>query len=152
MDSKSSKYLEQEKIEQQYHAYGSARSAQPVSLSHLQARFLADIAVPVHVEIGELMLSAEEVIDLAEDQVIDFELNPAEAVSLRVGSETVARGRLAVCDGRLVIQVMSIVSDLSSKPPETLVDSVTTKHREEKGYLHQDYLNTANQEKENSHG
>ncbi len=82
-------------------AYGNKK------LNHQQAKLLSDIKVPINVEIGGVVISAEDIINFSSEQVLNFNFNPTSEVSLRVGSEVIAYGQLVICDGSLAVKITS---------------------------------------------
>lgn len=80
---------------------------EPPGLSLHQARFLAELQVEVGVEIGELRLSAEQLLDLQEGQVFELLCAADRPVVLRMGGETIAQGRLVLHEERLCVEISS---------------------------------------------
>ena len=79
-----------------------------MKLSMQQAKLLSEVQFSVGVEIGELSMSAEELIDLLPGHVFEFAFDPLEPVVLSVGEEEVAKARFVTRDGSLALEIISV--------------------------------------------
>lgn len=78
-----------------------------VSLSLEQAKFLSEVPVTLGVEIGNLLLSAEQLIDLLPGQVFEFQFDPHLPVRLLLGEEHVGSARFVMHGEQLALEVVS---------------------------------------------
>lgn len=80
-------------------------------LTTKQAKFLADIQVAVSVRLGELQMSAEQLIDLIPGNIFSFPIDTAAEVKLVVGEEEVARAHFVEVDGELLLELTAVKND-----------------------------------------
>ncbi len=83
------------------------------TLTANQAKFLSEIEVNLGVEIGELELSAEDLIDLYSGQIFEFSFEPTNIVRLRVGEEQVATAKFVRQGENLALEIISVGSETS---------------------------------------
>ena len=70
---------------------------------------LGDLSVAVVCELGQLTLSARELLELAPGAVLPLGKPAGGAVELTCGGRHVARGELVEMDGELGIRILEIV-------------------------------------------
>jgi flagellar motor switch protein FliM len=72
------------------------------------AGLLEDITVAMVVELGRVMVSAADVVQLRPGQVIELSRAPGEAVDLVVDSKRIGKGELVEIDGELGVRILSL--------------------------------------------
>lgn len=73
------------------------------------AGLLEDISVAMVVELGRVMVSAADVVQLRAGQVIELSRAPGEPVDLVVDGKRVGKGELVEIDGELGVRILSLV-------------------------------------------
>jgi flagellar motor switch protein FliM len=73
------------------------------------AGLLEDITVAMVVELGRVMVSAADVVQLRPGQVIELSRAPGEPVDLVVDGKRVGKGELVEIDGELGVRILSLV-------------------------------------------
>lgn len=73
------------------------------------AGLLEDIGVALVVELGRVMVSAADVVQLRPGQVIELARAPGEPVDLVVDGKRVGKGELVEIDGELGVRILSLV-------------------------------------------
>lgn len=73
------------------------------------AGLLDDITVAMVVELGRVMVSAADVVQLRPGQVIELARAPGEPVDLVVDGKRVGKGELVEIDGELGVRILSLV-------------------------------------------
>ncbi|HEY4222587.1 MAG TPA: FliM/FliN family flagellar motor switch protein, partial [Myxococcota bacterium] len=73
------------------------------------AGLLEDITVAMVVELGRVMVSAADVVQLRAGQVIELARAPGEPVDLVVDGKRVGKGELVEIDGELGVRILSLV-------------------------------------------
>lgn len=73
------------------------------------AGLLDDITVAMVVELGRVMVSAADVVQLRPGQVIELSRAPGEPVDLVVDGKRVGKGELVEIDGELGVRILSLV-------------------------------------------
>ena len=79
-----------------------------ITLNRTQAKFLSEVQVLVGVEVGELSISAAELIDLLPGHVFEFRLGEQTRLSLRVGGEKIGEAELVEENGELALRIVSL--------------------------------------------
>ncbi|MBN2055711.1 FliM/FliN family flagellar motor switch protein [bacterium] len=74
-----------------------------------ESQLLAQIPVPVRIELAELALTIGQLSDLREGSCIRLDGDLRTPVRVRAGDRLIATGRLVDIDGRLGVQVLSLV-------------------------------------------
>ncbi len=72
------------------------------------AALLEDITVALVVELGRVMVSAADVVQLRPGQVIELSRAPAEPVDLVVDGKRIGKGELVEIDGELGVRILSL--------------------------------------------
>jgi flagellar motor switch/type III secretory pathway protein FliN len=85
-----------------------------------QAKLLNDIQIPVCVEIGELILTGAQLVDLLEGQTFEFMFDAHRPLALKVGSETIAFAIFVMDGERLELEII----DLPQSNSETNCDDM----------------------------
>lgn len=80
----------------------------PKVLTTEQATFLADVRVPVTVELGLVNLSAAELIDLLPGAKFPFEIADEALITLRVGDESIGKAVFVEKNGGIGLQIVSV--------------------------------------------
>lgn len=73
-----------------------------------QVKFLNDVKVPVSIELGELSLSAAQLIDLLPEQVFELAVNDELPVALKVSGEIIALAQLVALDSGLGVEIVRL--------------------------------------------
>lgn len=76
-----------------------------------QARLLSELVIPVQVILGELSLSAAQLIDLRGGEHFPLLLEEDSEVSLVVSGEAIAKGRLVKDELSICVLITEIISD-----------------------------------------
>jgi len=76
------------------------------TLSQDQAKTLSNLEVTVEIKIGEIILSAAELLDLYPGQPLVFNFDPNSPVSLRIDGSEIARARFVQVNGLLSLEVL----------------------------------------------
>lgn len=72
---------------------------------------LAEIPVTLSVQLGELQLSAAELVELERGSVLAFDFDPLGPLSLSVGGVQVGTGRLAVEDEQFKLEITDLFEE-----------------------------------------
>ena len=72
-----------------------------------QAKLLAELEVEVSVELGKVLLSVEQVLDLAEGQTFPLTIAEKSLVSLKVGDECVGIAQVISSGEGFALQIIS---------------------------------------------
>ncbi len=86
---------------------------------------VGEVPVVVRVEIGVVEMRAREWASLAPGDVVGLGKRIGEAVTLRVGGVTVARGELVDLDGEVAVRILGRTDGGAREPqtaPDCLVD------------------------------
>lgn len=78
-----------------------------LALTQQQAKTLFNLEVTVEIKLGEIILSAAEVLDLYPGQPLQFNFDPNTPVSLNIDGAEIARARFVQHDGLLSLEVVS---------------------------------------------
>jgi len=81
-------------------------------LSPIQARLLSELRIKTEVLLGTIELSAEEILDLTEETLIQIPLAEGQKVTLRAGGELIAIGRLVCDETQTFIEILQAGEDL----------------------------------------
>ena len=86
-----------------------------------QAKLLADLVIPVQIVLGELSLSAAQLIDLRAGEQYQLELDEYSLVTLVVSGEPIARGKLVKDNSDIYIQITETISPENISPATILM-------------------------------
>lgn len=71
-------------------------------------RSFSELPVEVRVEIGSLALCINDLVDLSEGQIFEYEFDPEQKAKLIVGGETIAETLFVYEGEQLYLQVVSV--------------------------------------------
>ncbi|MBB3063500.1 FliM/FliN family flagellar motor switch protein [Microbulbifer rhizosphaerae] len=74
----------------------------------LNPKILKGIEVEAKVEIGRSTISVEKLMSLASGSILEFDTPSAQELSLLVGGEVVAKGRLVIVKGYYGLQISEV--------------------------------------------
>ena len=77
-------------------------------LSLRQARMLAELKIEIGVELGEIVTSADKLIDLVPGNTLEFSLDPEQALTLRLYGEYLGTGRLVRDAHGVSLEILSV--------------------------------------------
>lgn len=77
-------------------------------LSREQGDLLRSIEVEVHVEVGSVLMSAEQLIDLLPGHLFEFRFEADTPVVLRVGEEIIGTARFVAIEGGLGLEILEV--------------------------------------------
>ena len=80
-----------------------------------QAKLLSELVIPVQVSLGELSLTASQLLDLNTGEHFPLSIEENSPISLIVSGETIAKGRL-VSDGSLIYILITEIQHETSEP------------------------------------
>ena len=72
---------------------------------------LMDVPVRVDVVLGEARMPLEDLMALADGEIVELEKRTNEPVDIYVSDRLMARGRLVVADGQLGVKLSEIVDE-----------------------------------------
>ena len=72
---------------------------------------LMDVPVRVDVVLGELRMPIEELMAMAEGDIVALERHTGEPVDIYLSDRLMARGKLVIADGQLGVTLSEIVDD-----------------------------------------
>lgn len=72
------------------------------------AAMLADVSVPMVVEMGRVKVSASDIVGLRPGQVIELSRSPGDAVDLVVDGRRIGRGELVDIEGELGVRILDL--------------------------------------------
>ena len=72
---------------------------------------LMDVPVRVDVVLGELRMPIEELMAMAEGDIVALERHTGEPVDIYLSDRRMARGKLVIADGQLGVTLSEIVDD-----------------------------------------
>jgi flagellar motor switch protein FliN/FliY len=75
------------------------------------AEFLQEIPVEVVVELGRARMTIGQLAALEPDEVIELDAGHADAVTLVVGGQVIARGETVVKKDRVALRIIEIVNN-----------------------------------------
>lgn len=88
------------------------------SLSLPQAKRLAEITVPVEVEVGKLELSLEDLIDLFPGETFEFAFDPLAPLSLCMRGSEIAKAKFVLLEGKLALEIIAVGEKDAEMPNE----------------------------------
>lgn len=91
-----------------------------IELSTGQLRLLSDIQLEVALEVGQIILSAEQLLDLHQGQVFEVELDEKLPVTLRIGGEMIAEARFVLSDEQLALEILALPPDIPARDAGTM--------------------------------
>lgn len=78
-------------------------------LSQAQASLLSNLQVELEVELGKVKLTMEDLLDLSPGRLLDYVLEDAPTVSLRLAGTRLARGRLVKREDKVFVEISELV-------------------------------------------
>ena len=79
----------------------------PLNLS--QAKLLSDLVIPVQISLGELSLTAKQLIDLRSGEHFPLQLEEYSPITLIVSGEAIAKGKLVKDDSSFCVLITELI-------------------------------------------
>jgi len=96
-----------------------------------QAKLLSELVIPVQIILGELPLSAAQLIDLRGGEYFPLLLEEDSLVTLVVSGEAIAKGKLVKDESSICVLITEIISDnIETQVPICPIGSQTDKLEE----------------------
>ena len=96
----------------------AAETAQSSREQLVTASDIADIELPVHLELGPVTMRVEELSALKPGTILETLRDAKSPVSLRVNGKTIGTGELLEVAGRIAVRVTSIGNHTAEPPTE----------------------------------
>lgn len=91
-----------------------------------QAKLLSDIVIPVQVSLGELVLTAAQLIDLRSGEHFPLHLDLESPVTIVVAGEVIAKGKLVKDQAVVCVLITEVLSETeeTSSPNYPIVEEI----------------------------
>lgn len=77
-------------------------------LTQAQAKILSEATVDLTVEIGSIIMSIEDLIDLMPGELFEFQVERGKAVNLKLGTKTIAEAKFIKQEGNFALEIVSV--------------------------------------------
>ena len=77
-------------------------------MSLKQSHLLADLEIPLGVELGEFSLSGEEFLSLTPGEMFDFIFDASKTLTLRVAGEAIGKARFVKDGEKLLLEIVEV--------------------------------------------
>ncbi len=79
-----------------------------VKLTQAQAKILSEATVDLIVEIGSIVMSIEDLIDLMPGELFEFQVERGKVISLKLGAKTIAEAKFIKKEGNYALEIISV--------------------------------------------